>query len=250
MLVKELRWGMLGRADALIRVFYISMVVYFCLGMMTDAWAGVEGVFTLILVQIIITLVIAPALLANTFTKEHEQGNYDMLRMTLLSPREVVMGKVQAGMVCMAPLVLAVFISNLPYMILVRGSLEVFFGGYVTLLVCCYLSLGISVFCSLLTTRTVTSLVVSYLVNAYAFIGVMATAFIVTIIFSVDVDEATGCYLSPIAAFVEVFGERPWSEPRDGVLTYWGSNMVLWYGIAWFFIRLTIAGYRKRLSDR
>jgi hypothetical protein len=250
MLVKELRWGMLNRVDALIRAFYISMAAYFCLGMVFNAWAGVEQAVTLFIVQMIITLLIAPALLANTFTKEHEQGNYDMLRMTLLSPREVVMGKVRAGMVCMAPLALAVFVSNLPYMILVKGSLQAFFGGYVTLAVCCYLSLGISVLSSLLTTRTTTSLIISYVANAYAFIGLVVTLAIVTIVFEWNLDEATGCYLSPITAFAQAFGYRTLSEHRGGILTYWGSNMLLWYGIAWFFIRLTIAGYRRRLSDR
>lgn len=160
------------------------------------------------------------------------------------------MGKVRAGMVCMAPLALAVFVSNLPYMILVKGSLQAFFGGYVTLAVCCYLSLGISVLSSLLTTRTTTSLIISYVANAYAFIGLVVTLAIVTIVFEWNLDEATGCYFSPITAFDHVFRERTLSEHRGGVLTYWGSNMLLWYGIAWLFIRWTIAGYRRRLSDR
>jgi ABC-type transport system involved in multi-copper enzyme maturation permease subunit len=248
MLVKELRWGMLGRADTLIRLFYVSAIAYFCIGLSIDAWRDAEIVQVLIILQISITLLIAPALLANTFTKEHEQGNYDMLRMTLLSPREVVMGKVQAGMVSVAPLVLAAVLSNVPYMILVKGSMEVFFAGYVTFLVCCYLTLGISIFCSLLMERTTTSLVVSYLLNALMFVGMVGIIIVIYEIFGWDIDEAAALYFSPITAFARLFQHS--GGDRSGLLAYWGSNAILFYGIAWFFIRLTIAGYRKGLSDR
>jgi hypothetical protein len=50
---------------------------------------------------------LCPAFAATLMVKEHEQDNLDMLRMTLLSPAEVIRGKMRAGVSFMYPLLVA-----------------------------------------------------------------------------------------------------------------------------------------------
>ena len=56
-----------------------------------------------ILFQNYVTVLLAPALMANALTKEMELGNLDMLRMTLLRPRDITLGKLAAGAMALFP---------------------------------------------------------------------------------------------------------------------------------------------------
>jgi ABC-type transport system involved in multi-copper enzyme maturation permease subunit len=122
MLVKELRWGTMGRATTLIRVFYTSFIVFLiaCAFVLFNTMSATTqmdynlAILTLMMIQMCLIVTIAPTLVANALTKEHEIGNMDMLRLTLLSPREIVLGKLLAGAVCLSPLLLASFLSGLP----------------------------------------------------------------------------------------------------------------------------------------
>lgn len=108
MLRKELRWGMLGRATTLVRIFYsvfiFNMLLYASVSLVTGSASEIitlgMGLSTLI------ACVGGPALLAGVLTKEYAESNLDMLRMTLLPPGHVFRGKLLGGMVNFLPLLL------------------------------------------------------------------------------------------------------------------------------------------------
>jgi ABC-2 type transport system permease protein len=108
--VKEVRWGMLGRAAVLLRVFYgallLNLIVIPSLAVMM-IWDGEGEAWSMTLSSALsasLTLVMAPVLLANALTKESEQGNMDMLRMTLQAPHQIIAGKMKAGLLNILPL--------------------------------------------------------------------------------------------------------------------------------------------------
>ena len=108
MLRKELRWGMLGRATTLVRIFYGALFV----SMLLFSGAGLVSFDPASLLTMgmglcaLAACVAGPALLASVLTKEYAESNFDMLRMTLLPPRKVFLGKLFGGMVNFVPLLL------------------------------------------------------------------------------------------------------------------------------------------------
>ena len=95
-----------------------------------------------------------------------------MLRMTLLQPRDIILGKLFAGAMALAPVVAAAVVSCIPVVLLGVDTRGVLMIGYGTLLLCALISLSIGLFASLVSKRTTTALVVSYVLGVAAFGGV------------------------------------------------------------------------------
>jgi hypothetical protein len=123
------------------------------------------------LAQNVLTVLMAPALMAGTLTKEYELGNLDMLRMTLLKPREIILGKLFAGALSMSPALLAAVISVVPVIFLGVRNWDMLIAGYVTLFVCALLSLSIGLASSMMTKRTTVALAISYALTVLVFWG-------------------------------------------------------------------------------
>jgi len=271
MLVKELRWGAMGRSTALIRVFYTAFIVYFLLGaivVLTTVYSTrytgnfTGSVFMWLIMQIYLTVIIAPTLLANALTKEYELGNVDMLRMTLLTPRDIVLGKVVAGAVSLSPLILAALLSSAPLVfvgLFFPGCLSLLLTGYVTLLVCAFVSLSLGLFASSITRRTGASVVLSYLFNimvlgGFTFICLLISDAIRSPPYSLAPlpSERVGHFLSPIAAFwAGSLYYRHWRLGDSALNWYWLGNVatftLLSLGIIWFcVVRFARVGMRDR----
>ncbi len=187
MFVRELRWGMLGRMDVLVRVFYAAVAVEMLLGTMcmvslTGTRTG-EGMAGAMVCLTVLTCLAAPALMANTFTKELEQGNFDMLRMTLLPSRAIFLGKLSAGLVSLAPLFLAaVAVGTCFAGVTAIGwhepeNVRVYIEGLVTLTVCALLTMTLSLAASSHMRTTARALVLSYALNLFFFGGLFVIAY-------------------------------------------------------------------------
>ena len=275
MFVKELRWGTMGRTTMLIRVFYTSFIVFLiaCTFVLFNTIYGTGGedynlsIFTLVMVQMCLTVTIAPALMANALTKEYEIGNMDMLRLTLLSPKEVVLGKLLAGAVCLSPLLLAAFLSGLPLLFVAlffRGAFAVLFTGYVTLLVCALVSLSLGLLASLLTRRTAASIVLSYFFSILVYGGLALLCLAVgqwllpwpasrgstseAALFSAS-------FLSPIAGYWANYMRHKYYWGMRGATSlvngYWFGNVVAFALLGRAIIRFCVARFaRVGIRDR
>jgi len=243
MLVKEMRWGLINRGTVLARLTYSAVILYFLLGAGTFLESGSYGtMYFWLMSQIVVTVLVAPALLANALTKERELGNIDMLRMTLLTPRQVVLGKLISGALSITPLLLAAFVSAMEAALFLKlHQWALMTAAYGTMIVCCWLCFVLSLLASLLTRRTASAVVFSYFFSFMAFVGLAGVA---RVLASYAAGPATGivrghvaqetvdqvcAFLSPISAFVLTaqphrgFG-RGLSNP---ISLYWLSNIMV-----------------------
>ena len=175
MMVRELRWGLLNNATLSIRVFYASFVVYFFAGIIATFEGSPEdyaGTWTI--TQVVITILAAPAMTANVMTKERELRNIDMLRMTLLTPREIVLGKLAAGIVSMVPLLTAATLASVVLLSLGISEYIQFAVGYGVLFVSAFVAVCIGLFASTHASRTATALAIGYAVSILFFGGIDA----------------------------------------------------------------------------
>lgn len=173
MLLRELRWGLFGRAHIIIRVAYISL----SLGVVSAAgliYAAPEiaGDFTrivriLALIDVAIAPLVIPALVCNVVTKERETGNLDMLRATLLTPREIVFGKWLACCLSSVPFLIPLVAANLFVAVASvfadgRG-MGYFAAGAAWLVLAALSAASVAFLGSALADRTATAVVLSYL---------------------------------------------------------------------------------------
>ena len=169
-MVKELRWGMIGRMTTLVRMGYLMflldliVVSYFAL----DIYMAQQTMHTAGLFVIGAGCLFAPLLLANIFTKEYEQDNIDMLRMTLVRPPAVTLGKLLGGALAILPLIIpgAVLLAvvGVLYVVLRNGVMGLVMAlvASITLAVLAWCCLNLSLAASLLTRRTTSAFLLSY----------------------------------------------------------------------------------------
>jgi hypothetical protein len=248
-MVREVRWGLLDRADTMIRTFYIAFFTYVIIGgygffLRGRSSMGHDFINGWLLAQIIGTVAVSPAMLANTLTREYETGNIDMLRITLMSPGDIIRGKLFAGLTAAAPLLLAALGSAIPLLRGLRGEFDLLITGYVTLLLCTVLCLALALFASLLTTRTSTALVLTYLFTVAAFLGT-------AIAFSMVPRTGWLGHLHVLNSPISVFLDNAEQSTRQTVFTrYWIGNVAVFSAGALGLVGATIYGFtRYRLRD-
>lgn len=235
MLVREMRWGAMTRGPALVRLFYASFVVYlFGSAITLVASESATDIRSWVLIQMAITLLIAPAMLANAFTRERELGNMDMLRMTLLEPREIVIGKFFTGVLALVPLVLAALASSLlPVMIGVRDW-DVLITGYLSLAACALLALALSIAVSLIARRTASAIALAYLATLFVFAGLsFVCEALLRLIRNtggwIEPESVHGIasYVSPVRAYLFAMHWDRRTREFDVEYGYWVSNMAV-----------------------
>lgn len=248
MLIREVRWGIMNRGTMLVRLFYVSISVYFFAAatVLTLRARGTD-IRPWIVAQIVMTLCVAPALLANAFTKERELSNFDMLRMTLLRGRDIVYGKLLSGAVTLVPVVVAAIVSVLPlYGLAGLRDVTPVVMGYVTLIACAALALSLSLLGSLFAPRTSAAIALSYGLVAIAFVG---SWFGITALANwLDREAGLAAYVSPVTAYLSSVdysaGRReytlavgPWLASVAATLAV---SALLVRFVVWFFERYRV----------
>lgn len=103
---KELRENAMGKAGFRTRLFIVFFL--FCLVLDYLVLRSDISFSGALVAQLAAMLLLAPSTVAGAFAREHEQGNVDMLRMSLLTPGQVTRGKLLAG----ASMVLPMFAAS------------------------------------------------------------------------------------------------------------------------------------------
>jgi len=175
MLVREIRWGLFARGSTLVRVFYVTITVFGFLFIAMTMFADPSDYFETFAIGISLELLalvsFAPIIMANAFTKERELGNIDMLRMTLLEPRDVVRGKAIAGVFTLAPIMIAVAVAAAPVLFVDARFAGMVLAFYTTMPICALLAVSLGLLISLLSRRTNTAIAGGILLNALIFLG-------------------------------------------------------------------------------
>lgn len=250
MLVRELRWGLFNRGTVLVRVFYCAFILYFFIAV-GGAFIGNirEFAFSFVMIQTVVTVLVSPALIANSLTKEYELRNVDMLRMTLLRPGEIIFGKWFAGALSLGPILLAAVFTTTPLLYINLDEWEILAAGYGTLILSALICLSLGLFASLLTRRTATALAITYALGFFVFIG-FAFAWGWA---SRDFDSSLLGMLTPIGVFIEANGNSHFGRMGTGDVDwlYWFLGTGFWSAINLAILGVTVAGYHRfRMRDR
>ncbi|MBN2311086.1 MAG: hypothetical protein JXR94_19070 [Candidatus Hydrogenedentes bacterium] len=256
MRVRELRWGLLNRGSVLVRVFYCVLPVYafaaiICVGFSVHGRYPVPNLLTWLGFEMVLLVSVAPAMLANAVTKEYELGNIDMLRMTLLSPKEIVMGKAAAGFISLAPVLAAAFIVALPVAIWQRTHWVFLAAGHGALLVCGAVSLALGLLASMLTRRTVASLILGYSMAFTAFAGLWIIG-VTFVAWALDAHATFGLarmapFLSPIGGII-AYGLDVRLENRGSYLC---ASLIAFVLLAYGLLKASVWIFaRKRMHDQ
>lgn len=183
--VKEFRWGFLGRETNMVRTFYITAIVGTIISLFLVALEA--DVYPYMLFLMCLYVVLVPALLANTFTKEREQANLDMLRLSLVVPRDIVRGKMYAGLLRMAPFTAAVFLSTIP---LIYAGPRTVLLGYPALALSAATAIGATLLASTAAKSTTRALVLSYILVSLFMLAVPIGLFLLVPAVSVFAEDS------------------------------------------------------------
>lgn len=172
---------------------------------------------------------VAPASVAAAWTREYERETMDLIRTSLLTPRQLIYGKIRVALrACALPFAMTVFASLplLRFPFIRPASFQILIAGLITLAFMTILSVSVASIMGLLTRRTSAAIL-------YAFAGsmtVLCSPFLINASLSILVyvvqrrvpEELSypAWHLSPITAFGFHF------MPEDNVIE--PINYILW----------------------
>ena len=256
LLVKELRYGLPGRSDALIRMFYVSLILFFTIAIFCIGLRN-EGFLVLSTIEIVLILIFVPGSTVSIACREESQGNVDALRMTLLGPSRIIQGKYLAALLHMlsvagpAVLINAMFLLTVNYFriesiyvhVSERIGMFIFFLGSVSVSV--LLACAIGFFSATLLKKTLPSIVLAYLLSLVFFVGNSLLFLIAKIYHIPALSEELIAFLSPLLGYIYCFNE----VSSDKRLLYCFANWSLFLVVAalfYLFSWLIFKRYRMR----
>ncbi|MFC1734821.1 ABC transporter permease [Candidatus Hydrogenedentota bacterium] len=244
-LTKELQCSVVFRGGMLARLFYITLILNFLLSLACAFGHARE----LILVQTVGLVLLIPVLTANLLAKEYELGNIDMIRSTLLTPLEVISGKLYAGAAIIAPVLCGAILASTPLFFFGEQTWDLLVTGYVTLILCSFLSLGLVMFLSVVTKKTSVALGLSFLLEFLMFAGLTIMAEWIDEVFtSFELSAETTCFLSPIAAF-SLNAVRLGGSGRL-INSYWVPNATAFAMLAFAFLLAAVVLFGRQMQER
>ncbi|GJM27273.1 MAG: hypothetical protein DHS20C16_36880 [Phycisphaerae bacterium] len=174
MFVREVRWGLFSRMTTLMRLCLAVFAMFFIGALFPVLYDSHESDAIIIsqwaAVQYFVTMLFAPALVANSFTKELEMGNMDMIRMTLMHPRQILIGKAGAGFIVLSPVIIAVLVASIPLLFIGVRALPELSASVLTGLVWAAFCVAVSLTASLFAKRTLGALITSYGIVAFTYL--------------------------------------------------------------------------------
>jgi hypothetical protein len=258
MVVREIRWGLFSRGTWMARVFYGTFIVFIfpmlgaCMNTDADERIGV------LCVQMVMVVFAAPVLVGSAWTKERELGNIDMIRMTLLRARDLYIGKSAGGFMALAPVLAALMLTTVPAFVWHRGESVLLVCGCITLLNCALIALALSLYGSIASRRTTTSIAVGVVLCAAAFFGLYVAGLIFLNAESQGYSGESPSILrmlSPIVSYEESF----WNTGRRmrdlGWFSYdlisWAKSQLAFAGVAGVFVIMSMYRLaRREMRDR
>jgi ABC-type transport system involved in multi-copper enzyme maturation permease subunit len=173
--VKEFRSRRFGRSHWLLRLVAIcavtSLLLTLAATMSTLNW-GVETIGRLmVLLQVLLVVLITPSLAAGLISAERESGGWELLRMTPLSPRSILWGK----LLSVTWTLLLVIGATLPgYLVMMYIKPVIWLQVYYVLICLAFtalLTVSISAAVGSLFSRTAAATTTSYIVLIILFLG-------------------------------------------------------------------------------
>ncbi|MFO7976129.1 MAG: ABC transporter permease [Candidatus Hydrogenedentota bacterium] len=244
--VREIFWGLTRNLTNLIRVTYISLCVFVLGAAIAGTFRGwYWDIHAWMTFEIGVVLMLIPPFVASAFAKEQEVGNLDMLRMTLVPPRQIIIGKTlgtAASVLCVCTAALA---SCLILLWVDPASLSDAWHGFISLLVSAFYALSLTMLISVLCKRTVTAILVAYGVLAVAFYGLPALMdqFFERFVFPRGIlphfHPSVFALLSPWTTYAS-------DELGEATQFLWALNCIVFAGISLLLLFAATSFFRRR----
>jgi len=240
---KEMRSEIFAQGTLMLRlVIQISMVLaLFVMGycLFIRPWYAPWYIAYVLLFN----MLVGPVFSAGSVTSERERQTLDLLLTTLVTPWQMLWGKLLSGLrvssvltsFLLWPVVLACLMPPLGFL----SHSPTILGYFLIVALCCVTTAMTALFCSSVFHKSATSLICSYLIIVVMFIGPLASGYFARTFFhgrgSAAAVEKLGV-VSPFAATFALPLEMP-SPDADGRDTYVGvanANLLLFFGhVAW-----------------
>ena len=202
-IAKELRGRMRDRRTFILLTFYLSLIaafvcmIYLFLGESTSGLAfdpdyrqtlGKSIFGTVVLIELLLISFIGPGLTSGALTSEREHRTLDLLKTTLLTPGELVLGKLSSAVIYLFLLIFTVLpIQSLAFILGGVGLAEVVISSLLLVVTSIFFA-TLGIFFSSFLKRTLAATVSSYgsiLLSVFAIIFfVFSMSFITTVMFS------------------------------------------------------------------
>jgi ABC-type transport system involved in multi-copper enzyme maturation permease subunit len=198
-IAKELRGRMRDRRTFILLTFYLSLIAGFVTLVYTsfgESYMGFnpdyrqilgKSIFgTVVIIELLLIGFIAPGLTSGAITSEREHRTLDLLKTTLLTSRELVLGKLGASIIYLLLLIFTVLpIQSLAFLLGGVGPAEVIISTILLVVTAVFFS-TLGIFFSSLLKRTLAATVSSYgsiLLSVFALIFfIFSTTFFVGMI--------------------------------------------------------------------
>jgi hypothetical protein len=241
--VKERRWSMGLRMRGMwMLVIFAHVYFLFMSGLAVGMVRGdkISGAIACAFGFALLCLLV-PVLLVNTLTREKDLMNLDMLRLTMLSDKQIVLGKVWSGgryIVMMLPGLFAGYLAvaagerqAMPPATLLMGML--------TGCACLFFFSGLSVWIAARSARTASAMVASYASGFAIGIGLpILVGLIASTLFRHDGDALVGVVsvVSPFLGWVVSLNDNDY-------VGAWILSLILYVGMGMLFFRRALRRY-------
>jgi ABC-type transport system involved in multi-copper enzyme maturation permease subunit len=209
-ITKELRGRMRDRRTFILLTFYLSLIaafvctVYLFLNESTSGLAfdpdyrqtlGKSIFGTVVVIELLLVSFIGPGLTAGALTMEREHRTLDLLKTTLLTPRELVLGKLSAAVIYLFLLIFTVLpIQSLAFILGGVGLAEIIISS-ILLVVTSIFFATLGIFFSSFLKRTLAATISSYgsiLLSVFALVFfVFSMSFAADLMFSNNPNSST-----------------------------------------------------------
>jgi ABC-type transport system involved in multi-copper enzyme maturation permease subunit len=244
---KELRSELLGTGTLFARVV-LQVALLLSILFIPQIVTGHVNYFCAYLV--VVVALIGPALSAGAFSQERERGTLDSLLCTLLRPRQVVLGKLcslaRYTLVLVGVLVVAHVVTYLFSLRMERGSvlasLDQTAAHALVLVTTALATVVLSGFYSLLTMRTFSATMLTYVTLLFFYLGPLVAYRLAEMVVTVPVDVVRW------VTFTSPFGPL-FLAPGQGILAsppaLWHAFVLFWTGLAVVLLRLCLGRWRR-----
>lgn len=190
---------------------------------------------------------------ANIFTKDDELKNLDMIKMTLISPRDIVWGKIRAGIrvlnrfliisFCLNVIFINPFFEHSNYSWSYSRSVYMMTAGHGTIWVCGMLCIQVAALASVLCKRTTTAVVTAYAMAGMLYFGVIMFMALFT---RGGISEELAIFLSPAFGLYAIPEIR---EFENHPFIFWGIHSAIYCGVAYMVYHITLSWYTERYKN-
>lgn len=203
-LVKEFRSRTLGRAHWMMRLIGLCLIVSLALTLAAASWTAASpdklGYLggALVVFQMALIILITPSLSAALISAERESGAWQLLQMTPLKPRQIVIGKLLSVVSTVVLLLLATLPGYAVLIIVDQGFMPRVRAVLITLGLTALMALMLGAACSSLWRKTAVTTAAGYLLLILLCVGTLVVWLAEDALFGPEFVEST-LMLNPLA---------------------------------------------------